>query len=738
MDDTPRPQARDDLAEGSDMSARREHVLNGTTRLCLLVAIGLALAVGSASAGGDHGGGGPFEPGAAGAGDPYFPLDGNGGYDVEHYFLDVDYDPGTGVLDGVATIEARATQNLSSFNLDLVGLTVESIKVNGRRADWSRDGQELTITPRKGLRDHRSFTTVVRYSGVPEPVVDAFGVSGVFATDDGMTIAGEPHVAATWFPANDHPTDKASFTFKVTVPRGLEAVANGELERKWRKHGRTTWLWHAKEPMATYLATVNVGDFDIRHYKVDGIRYWDAFDPDLFVKPEPRTGAQFAISQKGDLSYKRLTRTISVPAGGASLSFWITRDTEQDWDFVFVEAHTVGQDDWTTLPDANGHNAEDTGASCPFWHELHPFLAHYQTDNGDGTCSPEGGSGHWWAASGASGGYEQWQVDLSGYAGSDVEVSISYASDDFVQLPGVVVDDVDVSTGEGTTSFEDDGDTMDGWTVPGAPEGSEPNPNDWIVGTAADTPESTGDIAEASFARQPEIIAFESSIFGRYPWSASGGIVDDLDELSFALETQTRPVYAKGFFFDTVSGDSVIVHELAHQWYGDSLAVAAWQHIWLNEGFATYAEWLWAEREGFETPQEQFDDRYFGIPEDDPFWQVVIGDPGPDLLFDGAIYDRGAMTLQQLRVTVGDDAFFTILRKWAKRNAGGNVTTDEFIRLAERISHQQLDELFEAWLFTPGRPELPGAMAARGSATARSAAAGASLSGALWRYRARS
>ena len=203
-------------------------------------------------------------------------------------------------------------------------------------------------------------------------------------------------------------------------------------------------------------------------------------------------------------------------------------------------------------------------------------------------------------------GYEQWQVDLSAFAGSDVEVSISYASDDFVQLPGVVVDDVDVSTGEGSTSFEDDGDTMDGWTVPGAPEGSAPNPNDWIVGTAADTPESArARSREASFARQPEIIAFESSVFGRYPWSASGGIVDDLDELGFALETQTRPIYAKGFFIDTVFGDSVIVHELAHQWYGDSLAVAAWQHIWLNEGFATYAEWLWAEREGFGTPQEQ-------------------------------------------------------------------------------------------------------------------------------------
>jgi hypothetical protein len=619
-------------------------------------------------------------------------------------------------------------------------MTVKSIRVNGKRASWSRDGQELTVTPSRGLRHHRSFTTVVRYPGVPEPVVDAFGVSGVFATDDGMIIAGEPHVAATWFPANDHPTDKASFTFKVTVPAGLQAVANGELERKWRKHGRTIWLWDAKEPMATYLATVNVGEFDIRAYKKHGIRYWDAFDPDLFVKPQPRTGTQFAISQKGDTSYKRLTRTISVPAGGASLSFWITRDTEPNWDFVFVEAHTVGQDDWTTLPDENGHTAQDTGFSCPFWLGLHPFLEHYQTDNGDGTCSPAGSSGDWWAVSGSSDGYEQWQVDLSQFAGSDVEVSISYASDDFVQLPGAVVDDVVVSTGEGTTSFEDDGDTMDGWTVPGAPEGSAPNPNDWIVGTAADTPESLGEIAEASFARQPEIIAFESSIFGRYPWSASGGIVDDLDDLGFALETQTRPIYAKGFFIDTLFGDSVIVHELAHQWYGDSLAVAAWQHVWLNEGFATYAEWLWADREGFGTPQDQFDARYFGIPEDDPFWQLTIGDPGPDFLFDGAVYDRGAMTLQALRVTVGDDAFFAILRKWAKKNAGGNVTTDGFIRLAERISHQQLDDLFDAWLFTAGRPELPGAMAAaaRSSATALSAVAGASVSSQLWRHHPRS
>ena len=102
-----------------------------------------------------------YLPGAPGAGDPYFPLAGNGGYNVKHYLLDLDYDPATDVLSGTATITAAATQNLSRFNLDLDGLTVRSIKVNGRSAHWSRDGGELTVTPRRGLRNHTRFTTVV-------------------------------------------------------------------------------------------------------------------------------------------------------------------------------------------------------------------------------------------------------------------------------------------------------------------------------------------------------------------------------------------------------------------------------------------------------------------------------------------------------------------------------------------------------------------------------------------------
>jgi hypothetical protein len=195
----------------------------------------------------------------------------------------------------------------------------------------------------------------------------------------------------------------------------------------------------------------------------------------------PHTGDRFLVSQAGDLSYKRLTRTIGVPVDGAELSFWMARDTEPDWDFAFVEARTAGGDDWTTLPDQNGHTSQDTGLSCPFWHEFHPFLAHYQAAIGEQACSPMGTTGEWWAASAASGGYEQWSVDLSGYAGGDVEVSISYASDDIVQGRGISVDDVVVSSGEGTTSFETDGDVLDGWTVSGPPKSSQPNPNDWTV-----------------------------------------------------------------------------------------------------------------------------------------------------------------------------------------------------------------------------------------------------------------
>ncbi len=682
---------------------RRLSVVVGVSLVMVSVPDGAGAGAGNAQA--------SFVPGAAGAGDPYYPLDGNGGYDVGHYALDITYDPPSDLLRGVATITAKATQNLSSFNLDLQGLTVRSIKVNGSRATFSRDGGELTVLPDRGLRKASTFVVVVRYDGVPEPVVDPLfgGVSGFIPTDDGALVAGQPHVAATWYPVNDHPSDAASYTFDITVPEGLEAVANGVLSGTRTRHGWTTWTWVAKEPMASYLATATIGEFDMSAYNANGIKYWDAIDPDLFVPPlTPHGGERVAVSQVADASYKRLTRSIDVPAAGANLTFWVARSTEPGWDYFFVEARTAGGGDWTTLPEANGITSTDTGFSCPNgWMLIHPFLSNYQTDNGDGTCSAIGtppGTGAWNAVTGDDPNWVQWTIDLSAYAGTTVEISLAYASDNNAQGPGVAIDDIVVSTGEGSTGFEDDGDLLDGWIVSGPPAGSPGNVNDWTVGTQADLPVAQGTYVQGAFARQPEIISFLSGFFGRYPFSAGGGIVDDLQGLGFALENQTRPIYSRDFFSDPIGAQFVVVHELAHQWIGDNVRLARWQDIWLNEGFATYAEWLWGEREGFGTAQDNFDFYTSAIPDDDPFWTVTIGDPGPDLLFDGSVYVRGALTLQALRLTVGDGDFFKILRTWAKRQAGNAVVTAQFIELAEKISGQDLDALFDTWLYTPAKP----------------------------------
>lgn len=205
---------------------------------------------------------------------------------------------------------------------------------------------------------------------------------------------------------------------------------------------------------------------------------------------EPHTGDAYAYSQIGDVSYKRLTNTIDVPAGGATMSFWTSFDTEAEWDHLAVEARTAGQDDWTTLPDLNGNTTSSTGQSCPAgWRELHPQLDHYQTlDVEAETCTSTGTTGSWSADSGNSAGWQQWSVDLSAYAGGQVEVSIAYISDWATQGLGVFVDDIEVSTGQGTTSFEA-GDTG-GWEITGPPAGSAPNPNNFIFTSAAGFPEA--------------------------------------------------------------------------------------------------------------------------------------------------------------------------------------------------------------------------------------------------------
>jgi aminopeptidase N len=206
---------------------------------------------------------------------------------------------------------------------------------------------------------------------------------------------------------------------------------------------------------------------------------------------------------------------------------------------------------------------------------------------------------------------------------------------------------------------------------------------------------------QAARALIPKAIRFLERRFGPYPFNSAGIVVKDTD-VGYALETQNRPV------FDNDEGETVDdltnVHEWAHQWYGDSVTLSDWGDIWLNEGFAAYAEWLWEAAHGGPSTAEQFRTAY-----DDP---ETVWSPAPACLTDPAdlfgqqSYLRGAMTLEALRQKVGSHDFFVILRTWAKQHKYGNVSTAQFIRLSERVSGQDLDAFFQAWLYTPEKPAL--------------------------------
>lgn len=231
--------------------------------------------------------------GAPGIGDPYYPNLGNGGYDAQNYTITMEVDPVANTVNASTAMTAKATQELSSFNLDFHGLTIDSVTVNDAGAKYSRSKDELTITPASPLEADQPFTAVIKYHGSPETITSG-GLSGMgwSHSDSGViNVLGEPDAASTWFPDNNHPRDKATYRFEITVPDPWMVAASGTLQETRKNGDKTTYVWEMDKPMATYLASINIDQYElVTQEGPNGIKIRNYFPTNL----DPTYRAQFA------------------------------------------------------------------------------------------------------------------------------------------------------------------------------------------------------------------------------------------------------------------------------------------------------------------------------------------------------------------------------------------------------------------------------------------------------------
>lgn len=431
-----------------------------------------------------------------GLSDALFPTLGNAGYNVQHYALDISVDVDNNVISGTATLDVRALKDLAAFNLDLTGLEIGSLEVNSQDATYKRTGSELTITPRTPIGSGQSFTVKVRYGGQPaSATMPGSPTQGWQNITGGTLVAGEPEGASTWYPVNEHPCDKATYTLRITVPKPYVVAATGHEVNVTDNGGTSTYLTEMRDPAASYLVTINIGRYD-------------------------------KVTQQG----------------------------------------------------------------------------------------PDG-------------------LEIRHYFPKDLSDSI-----------------------------------------------------------------------RALFDSTPEMIEFLSSKFGPYPFEVYGGIVVDTD-LGFALETQTMSMFGTDLGTRNATSEETLLHELAHQWFGDAVSLQQWKDVWLNEGFATYAQWLWLEhKEG----RAAYDERIIAMHRlVQDAGGIAPGKPDADTLFNPGVYLRGGLTLHALRMKVGDNVFFRTLKTYFATYKYGNASTADFIAVAEKESGQDLSELFNSWLYADKIPALP-------------------------------
>jgi aminopeptidase N len=206
------------------------------------------------------------------------------------------------------------------------------------------------------------------------------------------------------------------------------------------------------------------------------------------------------------------------------------------------------------------------------------------------------------------------------------------------------------------------------------------------------------------FGRQIEMIVAFERMFGPYPFGSYTVVVTD-DDLDIPIEAQSLSIFGANHVDGRRGSEHLVAHELAHQWFGNSLTVADWRHIWLNEGLATYSEWLWSQASGGRTADAMARTAWLQLaklPQD-----LVLADPGVQRMFDDRVYQRGALTVHTLRLLLGESAFFTMLREWTTANKYGTVTTEAFTSLVQKHSPRPLDDDINAWLYQARLPELP-------------------------------
>jgi aminopeptidase N len=426
--------------------------------------------------------------------DPYLPGHGDVRFSVEHYDLDLQYKVESNHIEARALLRVTATEALPELMLDLHALEVTSLRVTGAAvARWTHRASRLRVRLRAPLLPGAELTVAVSYRGRPRPMPGPDGPTGWEELSDGVLVAAQPHGAPTWFPCNDRMADKATYRVTVRTDPGYRVVSNGELTVQRRVGRRVEWVHEQRRPMATYLATLQIG------------RY--------VLEPQPSSGTPSALA---------------APAA---------------------------------------------------------------------------------------------------------------------RMPA----------------------------------------------------------ARAAFADQPRMIDTFAGLFGPYPFAAYTVVVTD-DPLEIPLESQTLSTFGSNHLSRLWEAQRLIAHELAHQWFGNTVTAASLRDIWLHEGFACYAEWLWSEAVGRTTAQEEAQ-RHHGIlarlPQD-----LVLTDPGPHRLFDDRVYKRGALTLHTLRRTIGDGAFFALLRSWVDRHRFGVVTTADFEALVRDEAGVDPEVLLGPWLRQRALPPL--------------------------------